>query len=417
MIEVEEHLTAVVALATPVPAEEIPISAAGGRVLAEDLVARLAVPPFDNSAMDGFAVRAADLTLTSPEPGSTMTSPEPVEGIELEVVGDIPAGAAELPPVGPGQAVRIMTGAPLPAGADAVVPVEATDQPLGDVPLPATVRVIEPVSAGRHIRRAGEDVAPGDPVLSAGQVMTPAAVSAAISVGHGSVLVRRRPRVAVLSTGTELVAPGTSPGIGQIPDSNSALLAGLAERFGAEVVLARAVSDEPDEFRRALVEAGGADAVVTSGGVSVGAFEVVRQVTEGQVDFVTVAMQPGKPQGRGMVRVGDGRQVPMLALPGNPVSVFVSAWVFLRPLVARLAGTDAPWRSLRVAVAQGWRTPPGRRQYAPVVFESGAVRSTHRLGSGSHLVASLPAAQGLAVVPAEVDEVAAGDELEVFLID
>ncbi len=405
-IDVEHHLSRVRALADPLPAVEVPVTAAAGRVLATDVTARLAVPAFDNSAMDGFAVRSADLSV----------------GVGLRVIGDVPAGAASLPQIAPGEAARIMTGAPLPPGADCVVQVELTDQPVGDAPLPEVVVVHEVVPAGRHIRRTGENVTPGDLVLAAGQPMTPAAVSAAISVGHGTVRIRRRPRIAVLSTGSELVPPGQAPGPGQIPDSNSSLLAGLAVSFGAEVVMVGTVSDDPDEFRAALATAGRADLVVTSGGVSAGAFEVVRQVTSGEVSFGPVAMQPGKPQGVGTVQVGDPtranlHRVPMLALPGNPVSVFVSAWLFVRPLIAALAGASDHWRSVTVPVGDQWRSPRGRRQYVPVRFEDGTARLTHRLGSGSHLVASLADAQGLAVVAAEIEQVREGDVLEVFLID
>lgn len=403
MLTVEEYLDRVLGLATPVPAERCAVGSGFDRVLAEDLVALVPVPPFDNSAMDGFAVRSAD------------TAGGPVR---LRVVGDVPAGAAGAPTVGPGEAARIMTGAPMPPGADTVVPVEDTDQPLGDAPLPASVRV-PPVVTGRHVRRAGEDVAEGAVVLRRGRRWTPAAAGAAASIGHGTVLLRRRPRVAVLSTGSELVPAGGALGFGQIPDSNSILLAGLVERLGGDLVLARAVSDDAADFRLALAQAADADLVVTSGGVSVGAFEVVRQVVEDEVEFVRVAMQPGKPQACGRIR-GPGDATgsatagqALLALPGNPVSVFVSAWVFLRPLLAAFQGVAAPWPSVAVPAAEGWRTPPGRRQYMPVVLTEDGARPAHRLGSGSHLVASLHRAEALAVVPADVEAVSPGDVLTV----
>ncbi|MDF1487611.1 molybdopterin molybdotransferase MoeA [Tessaracoccus caeni] len=400
MLTVEQHRERVLALAVPLPAEECALGEGFGRVLDEDLAARFPVPPFDNSAMDGFAVRSVDAT-----EGQT----------QLRVVGDIPAGASSAPTVGPGEAARIMTGAPLPPGADAVVPVEHTDQPLGDTPLPEFV-VVGATSAGKNVRHGGEDVVVGDVVLRAGQRWTPAAAGAAASIGHATVRLRRRVKVAVLATGTELVAAGESLGFGQIPDSNSLLISGLVEQFGGEVVLARAVSDDVDDFRAALAEAADADVIVTSGGVSVGAFEVVRQVVEGDVEFVKVAMQPGKPQGCGRLRRADAGEQALLALPGNPVSVFVSAWVYLRPLLAAFQGVAAPWRGLRLPAADGWKTPPGRRQYIPVVLTDDGVRRSHRLGSGSHLVASLHLAEALAVVPEDVEAVAPGDLLDVFLI-
>ena len=399
MLSVEEYLERVLALATVLPAEATPIAEGRGRVLTEGLSARFAVPPFDNSAMDGFAVRASDAAA----------------GAVVGVVGDIPAGATSTPTVGPGEAARIMTGAPMPPGADAVVPVEATDQPMGAAPLPAHVVITEAATPGRHVRRAGEDVRAGDVVLPAGTVWGPEAASAAASIGYGEVLLRRRPRVAVLSTGSELAAAGEPLGFGQIPDSNSILLAGLVERFGGTVVLRRSVPDDGAEFSRVLTEAtAAADVVVTSGGVSVGAFEVVRQVVEGRIEFVKVAMQPGKPQACGVVRAPDGREVAFLGLPGNPVSVFVSAWAFLRPLLAAFQGLPTVWPSVELPVAEGWRSPPGRRQYTPVRIVDGAVSPTHRLGSGSHLVASLHLADGLAVVPEDAD--GPGERVAVHLV-
>ncbi|MDO5677858.1 MAG: molybdopterin molybdotransferase MoeA [Propionibacteriaceae bacterium] len=409
MLSVEEYLERVVGLARTLPAEEVAIDAGAGRVLAEDLPARFAVPPFDNSAMDGFAVRAAGLS----------------EGVRLRVVGDVPAGASSASEVGVGECVRIMTGAPMPPGGDSVVPVELTDQPMGDAPLPEWVTVREVVTEGKHVRRRGEDVAVGDVVLSAGTVWSPEAAAAASSIGYSTVRLRRRPRVAVLATGDELVSPGEELGFGQIPDSNSYLLAGLVARFGGEVVLRRAVGDDPAEFRAVLDEAMGADVVVTTGGVSVGAFEVVRQVVEGQIEFVKVAMQPGKPQASGKLRSAEGREVAFVGLPGNPVSVWVSAWLFLRPLLAAYSGVggEAPnldlgpvrmhGESLILPVRQGWKKPVGRRQYIPVRLVDGGVAPSHALGSGSHLIASLHLADGLAVVPAESD--GPGDTVEVLL--
>ncbi|MFT3887691.1 MAG: molybdopterin molybdotransferase MoeA [Arachnia sp.] len=398
MLTVEEYLERVLALAEPLPAEECGIGEGFGRVLDEDLAARFAVPPFDNSAMDGFAVRSADTA-----GGQT----------RLRVVGDIPAGADSAPTVGPGEAARIMTGAPLPVGADAVVPVEETDQPQGEAPLPEYV-VVASATAGKHVRRGGEDVSVGDVVLRRGEVWTPAAAAAAASIGHARVRLRRRPKVAVLATGTELRPAGEPLGFGQIPDSNSLLLAGLVARFGGDLILARAVPDDADSFRAALADAAAADLIVTSGGVSVGAFEVVRQVVEGAIEFVKVAMQPGKPQACGALRRADGGAQALLALPGNPVSVFVSAWVYLRPLIAAYQGADARWAPVRVRAAEGWKTPPGRRQYIPVVLTDDGARPAHRLGSGSHLIASLHLAEALVVVPADVEAVRPGDELDAF---
>ena len=404
MLTVEEYLARVVALAdgSDLPASEYWLGEGFGHALAEDLVARYPVPPFDNSAMDGFAVRAED------------TQEVPAQ---LAVVADIPAGATGGVSIGRGEAARIMTGAPIPAGADAVVPVEDTDQPLGAAPLPRTVTVTAAPRLGRHIRRAGEDVTPGATVLAAGSRWTPAAASAASSIGYGSVRLRRRPRVAILATGSELVPPGAPLERGQIPDSNSLLLHGVVEQFGGTAVLVRTVSDDAAEFAAALAQALSiADVIVTAGGVSVGAFEVVRQVVTGEVEFAKVAMQPGKPQGCGVLAAPDGRRVPLVALPGNPVSVFVSAWVFVRPLLDAMQGLASQWQPIPAVTAAGWTCPPGRRQYTPVILADGVVRPSHALGSGSHLVASLHLANALAVVPEGTASVAPGGGVVVYML-
>lgn len=395
MRTVNEHLDAVLALAARLPSREVALADALGLTLAADVVARYPVPPFDNSAMDGFAVRAADVAQVP---------------ARIRVVADVPAGTSSSVVIGAGEAARIMTGAPLPQGADAVVPVELTDISPGPGACPAAVEVREGVAVGRHVRRAAEDAAPGDLALTAGTTLTPAALAAAASVGYATVTVTPRPRVAVISTGSELVAPGKALGAGCVPDSNSVLLAGLLRQWGAEVTTASA-SDDAAEFRHVLAAAAaGADLVITSGGVSAGAFEVVRQVAS-ECEFVSVAMQPGKPQGFGRVA-----GVPLLAFPGNPVSVFVSAWLFARPVVAVLAGRTPreTWAARPAAI--GWACPPAREQYVPVRIDD-VVRPAHALGSGSHAIASLHLANGLARVPATADGVTAGQPVEVLFTD
>src|SRR5690625_3782658 len=312
--------------------------------------------------------------------------------------------------------MRIMTGAPLPAGADAVVPVELTDQLAGDHPLPTSVVIREAVAQGRHIRRAGENAAVGDVVLNQGMKATPAAAAAAASIGYSHWLVTARPRVAVIATGAELRAPGEALGPGEIPDSNSLLLAGLVEQFGGAVGGVYRVADEPEAFNELLGSLTDVDVVVTSGGISAGAFEVVRQAAGGGMEFVSVGMQPGKPQGVGTWQVGGrqvgGRQVPTLAFPGNPVSVFVSAWLFLKPLLHHLAGRVVDEVRSRHVTADSWTPPVRREQYLPMQWTDAGIVRAHRLGSGSHAIASLHLAQGLAIVPAEVEQVRVGDELE-----
>lgn len=404
MRTVLEHQAAALGLVGPLPRVAVPLADAAGQVLADDLIAVGPIPPWDNSAMDGYAVRVADLARADDAHPTT-----------LAVAGDLPAGSAATPEVRPGTAVRIMTGAPVPPGADAVVPVELTD---GGVDV---VRVRSAPDPGAHIRRVGEDVRAGDVVLRAGTLLGARQIGAAAAVGAAAVVVHRRPLVAVLSTGSELVRPGAPAARGQIPDSNSYLLAAAVEGAGCGVVRLDAVPDDPSSLRACLAALDGSfDAVVTSGGVSVGAYDVVKEVLGGwgEVEFVSVAMQPGKPQGLGRLPTG----TPVFCLPGNPVSVFVSFEVFVRPALRRMRGLAEVGRPLvRAVVTDGWRTPIDRAQYMPVVLEevdSGwRARRAVRGGSGSHLVTGLARSDGLAVVPADVDEIRPGDTVNVLRSD
>ena len=443
MISLEDYVTQVLEPLSPLEGGRLALGQAHGRVLAEDVTAAVPVPPWTNSAMDGYAVRAEDTTAASP-----------LSPVVLPVTGDVPAGAAPQP-LAAGTAQRIMTGAMLPEGADAVVKVEDTDQAPGPHPLPERVELHAEARPGLNVRHAGEDVRAGDPVMAAGTRLSAAAVSALASVGLGSVPVTARVRVAVVSTGAELRDAGEVLAPGTIPDSNGLLLAGLVAEHGADCVSVARSGDSAEELAAVLRRAAaGSDLIVTSGGVSAGAFDPLTMLAQAQrgeeppvrLNFVKVAMQPGKPQGHGWVRADDGRRVPIICLPGNPVSVLVSFTTIVVPALARLAGLSTspdagrdgdlagrPRLTARAAVA--WRTPPSRRQHVPVRFTeppadaAGAdpaeplgdqtgqdaglpwVTPTHRLGSGSHLVASLPAAQALAVVAAEVEAVDVGDAL------
>ena len=447
MIPLEDYVSQVLETLSPLEDGRLELGRAHRRVLAEDVTAAVPVPPWTNSAMDGYAVRAKDTT------GACPLTP-----VVLPVSGDVPAGAAPRP-LAEGTAQRIMTGAMLPEGADAVVKVEDTDQAPGPHPIPERVEIRAAATPGLSVRRAGEDVAAGDPVMAAGTRLSAAAISALASVGLGSVLVRPQVRVAVVSTGAELRDAGQALEPGTIPDSNSLLLAGLVAEHGAVCTSVARSGDTAEALAEVLRQAAaGADLIVTSGGVSAGAFDPLTMLAQAQrgeeasvrLDFVKVAMQPGKPQGHGWVRADDGRRVPIICLPGNPVSVLVSFTTIVAPALARLADVDSclpdlPGRpTLTARAAAAWLTPPGRRQHVPVRFtepptelvagsvtgadagdrigaqsESDAapgtgvswVTPTHRLGSGSHLVASLPAAQALAVVAAEVESVEVGDEL------
>lgn len=398
MLPIAQHRERVLAAAAALPSRTgtRALPDALGTVLAQDVRTRWPVPLFDNSAMDGYAVRRADA----------------VEGAVLRVVADVPAGSAEDPAIGPGEAVRIMTGAPVPADADAIVPLEQTD--LGTAvraEAPPQIRVLTAPKVAAHIRRRGEDAPAGALAVPAGTVLGAWQLSSIASAGHEEVLVRRPPRVAVISTGSELIRPSAQPRRGQIPESNAVLLGAAARAAGADVVAQRTVADDPDAF--AAVLAGlEVEVILCSGGASVGAFDVAKAVLGrgGEVRYDAVAMQPGKPQGFGTL---DGRLV--FSLPGNPVSAAVSFEMFVRPALRLLAGyteLDRPRRELRAQT--GWRCPVGRTQVIPVTTDGDAVRPAAAGGSGSHLVTSLAAATALAIIPAETEEVRPGDLVTVM---
>jgi molybdopterin molybdotransferase len=401
---VSDHLSDVLGLVEPLKPLDLQLLDAHGCVLSEDVVAPWAMPMFDNSAMDGYAVQRADVAEASAD-----------EPVTLPVVADIPAGDTGVHAIGPGLAARIMTGAPVPAGADAVVPVEDTD---GGVSSVTIRREPKPEQA---IRRRGEDVAEGDVVLQAGTFLGAAQVGLLAAVGRDRVRVRPRPRVVVLSTGSELVDPGLPLQLGQITDSNSYTLAAAAKEAGAVAYRVGAVDDEPRTLLSTLEDQlVRADLVVTSGGISAGAFDVVKQVLSelGTVRFEKVAMQPGMPQGYGVV--GEER-VPILTLPGNPVSAFVSFEVFVRPAIRRMLGVARLHRpSVRAVLQTALRSPEGKRQFARArvaVGGDGGYVVTPLAGQGSHLIGDLAYANALVVVPEAVTEVAAGQAVDTVLLD
>ena len=395
MTTVEEHRAVVASLLAPMPAEDVALYDARGRVLAADVVAGTALPSFDNSAMDGYAVRAAEVA------GAPVTLP---------VAFDVPAGRTDVPPLPSGAAARIMTGAPVPEGADAIVPVEQTDGGTETVALKAAPEV------GTHVRRAAEDVAVGDVVLTAGTVLGPAQIGVAAAVGHARVAVRRRPVVLVLSTGSELVTPGAPLRRGQIYESNGPMLAAAVEDAGARAELLRFVPDDVAQFLAVLAErTAGVDLVLTSGGVSAGAYEVVKDALAGRgVTFGKVAMQPGGPQGAGRLDGG----VAVVTLPGNPVSALVSFEVFVRPALRAALGHPHIERPVVVArLAQRLTSPSGRRQFRRGVVDAREGTVAEIGGPPSHLLGSMAKADCLIVVPEEATELVAGSEVAVWLLD
>ncbi|WP_051807080.1 gephyrin-like molybdotransferase Glp [Streptomyces sp. NRRL F-2664] len=438
---VDEHLADVLAAVRPLEPIELQLLDAQGCVLVEDVTVPVALPPFDNSSMDGYAVRTADVQGASEEFPAVLT-----------VVGDVAAGSGELPTVGPGEAARIMTGAPLPPGAEAVVPVEWTDGGTGGgaasgmTPASAApeqaggeVRVHRAAEARAHVRARGSDVQAGDLALAAGTVLGPPQIALLAAIGRGTVRVRPRPRVVVLSTGSELVQPGEPLAAGTIYDSNSFALAAAARDAGAIAYRVGAVADDADTLRSTIEDQLiRADLLVTTGGVSVGAYDVVKEalssvaaapapgggdddveVDATRIDFRRLAMQPGKPQGFGTVGPD---HTPLLALPGNPVSSYVSFELFVRPAIRALMGlpeSEVRRPSVRAVLKadQALGSPAGRRQFLRGAYdaESGTVSPVG--GSGSHLIAALAHADSLMVVPEDVTSVEPGTELEVVPLD
>ncbi|MEM6105051.1 gephyrin-like molybdotransferase Glp [Mycobacterium sp. 050272] len=404
MRSVEEHQRVVAAMIGARPAVTVPLTQAQGLVLADDVVAELALPVFDNSAMDGYAVRAEETE------GATPDRP-----VVLPVAEDIPAGRTDQLTLRPATAHRIMTGAPMPAGATGVVPVENTDGGVDSVAIHAHA---EP---GKHIRRAGEDVAPGTTVLRKGQVVTPAVLGLAAALGLPGLPVIPRQRVLVISTGTELVAPGTPLQPGQIYESNSIMLAGAVREAGADVIAVATAEDDVAQFSSILDKHAApenkVDLIITSGGVSAGAYEVVKdafgpdgmQGGEG-VAFVKVAMQPGMPQGIGRVA-----GTTIVTLPGNPVSALVSFEVFIRPALRTAMGLPDPHRPRRPAVlAESLTSPKGKRQFRRAILDTANGSVLSYGPPASHHLRWLASANALLDVPEDVVEVSAGTELQVW---
>ena len=380
----------------------VPLTEAVGCVTAEAVTAGDPIPAFDNTAMDGYALRSADVA------GADEATPA-----ALEVIGTLAAGSAERPEVGPGQAVRIMTGAPVPPGADAVVMVELTERDGDD-----RVRVRTAVPEGNHIRLVGEDVQAGDVVVDEGTVLTPAHIGVLASVGREAVTVRRPPRVGVLSTGDELVTAPAPLAFGQIRDSNRPmLLAEVADSGFVAVNLGTAPDDEA-VLRAALADAvATCDAVVTSGGVSVGDFDLMKQVLDdlGDMAWMQIAIRPAKPFAFGLV---DG--TPVFGLPGNPVSALVSFELFARPALRSMMGhprLDRP-RVQAVAVADLGRRADGKTHFVRVVasYRDGAFHVAPVGGQGSHHLTAMASANALAVVE-DGEGVAAGETLTVIPLD
>jgi len=402
MRSVSEHQRVVSQLISARPAAGVGLADSLGLVLADDVIAPLSLPVFDNSAMDGYAVRVEDVI-----------GADPANPVKLPVAEDIPAGRTDLLTLVPGTAHRIMTGAPMPSGATAVIAVESTDAGIDTVTISASAK------PGQHIRGAGGDVTIGSTVLRAGDTVTPAALGLVAALGLGELAVIPRQRVLVISTGSELVAAGTALQPGQIYESNAVMLAAAVCDAGAEVVAILTCDDDVARFTALLdSHAGQTDLIITSGGVSAGAYEVVKDALDNSgvegdsgVEFVKVAMQPGMPQGAGRTPGGSA----IVTLPGNPVSALVSFEVFIRPALRAAMNFPRPNRPLRTAVlAEDLTSPSGKRQFRRGVYNPADGTVVSYGPPASHHLRWLASANCLLDIAEDVTALAAGEQVELW---
>ncbi len=409
LMSVNEAQEKILAQFQTVSEETTPLELAHGRILARDVASKENFPLFDNSSMDGYAVRAADVQTSSAD-----------APIRLRVVADIPAGSFPDIRLQTGQAARIMTGAPLPEGADAVAPVEDTnhytEQPGQD--LPDEVLVNRAVKAGTYVRKMGSDLQSGTVVLRGGKKLTPSDVGALATLGCAQAPVYRKPRIALFSSGDELVTPDTPLSPGKIRNSNSYSLAALAEDHGAEVIWLGIAADEPEAVRALFERAveAEADLIVTSAGVSVGAKDYVRTVVEenGSLAFWRVNMRPGKP-----LAFGSYKSIPVIGLPGNPVSAYVGFLVFVLPALSKLAGLPQVERkTVRARLAEPVELD-GRESYLRGIIrvEAGQASATLTGHQGSGNFFSLVQANALLIVPSGVKSLPTGSFVDAWLLD
>ena len=421
MLPVEDALRRILDLCEPLPAETRPIVDAVGQVLAERIVAPFDIPPHDNTAMDGYAVQSASTA------GAAQDAP-----VRLRVIGELAAGYLYDGAVGPGEAVRIMTGAPMPDGADTIVPFEETDEQGLRAPgqahdehaAIAEVGILKAAAPGANIRRRGEDVRQGDRVLERGAVLRGPEIAVLASLGVAQAQVVARPRVAILSTGDELLSPGQPPAPGKIYDSNSYGLSALVEQYGGVPKRAGIAADTIEALTDAINEAlADADLLITSAGVSRGDFDVVKEVLarEGAIDFWTVRMKPGKPLAFGRFAAPDGRRVPHIGLPGNPVSSLLAFELFGRLAIQKLMGREPQPRPIVRAIAEDdIVNTDARRVYARATMTLDPDGRWHaRLTGpqGSGVLTSMALANGYAVCPEDAERVHAGQECDVIMVD
>ena len=413
MLSVEEALERILAHFSVLEPEEKPLLEALGQTLAEEVAAPFDIPPLDNSAMDGFAVRHQDVRGASPQQPQL-----------LRVVGQAAAGYLPDQEVTQGAAVRIMTGAPIPPGADAVVPFEETDEVKRKAAGQDLSRIAirSDAEPGANVRPAGEDVARGQRVLEAGTVLRPAEAGVLASLGRSRVRVIRRPVVAILATGDELVAPGKILGAGKIYDSNSFSTAAAVLRYGGDPRLLGIAGDSLDSMHQKLAEALDADMLVTSAGVSRGDYDVVKEALaqRGEVDFWSVRMRPAKPLAFGTLHAPGGRRLPHIGLPGNPVSALVAFEQFCRPALLKMLGRRALAKPMvEATLCDPIYNTDGRRVYARAVIsrEKGQLYASLAGPQGSNVLTSMSRANGLAICPEDVTQMNPGQTVQVQMLD
>jgi len=415
MISVEEARERILDVIARLPVEAKPLAQALGQVLAEDVTSPLTIPPLDNTGMDGYAVRAVDTD------GASDASPR-----TLRIIGEVAAGYIFDGEVAPGTAVRIMTGAPIPRGADSVVPFEETDEPEGRVfgrfaKGRDAVGILKAARPGANVRRAGEDVQRGSMVMRAGTELRAAQIGVLASLGMSSVRVYRRPVIAILSTGDELLEIGQPPEEGKIYDSNAYSIAALVSEAGGIPLSLGIARDTIEDLTEKVHRGVEADMLITTAGVSRGDYDVVKDVLlkEGEVGFWTVRMRPGKPLAFGSFPAPDGRRVPHLGLPGNPVSSMVAFELFGRPAVYKMMG-KAHWERpvLRVTVEERVRNEDGRRFLARAIVREREGRYFASLTGpqGSGILTSMALANALVVCPEDIASLEPGDEADAIML-
>lgn len=415
MISVEEALEKILSYVTLSEVEEKPILDSLGQVLAEDVVSSINIPPLDNAAMDGYAVQLESIL------GASEAHP-----VTLRVVEEVPAGSIAQREVEPGIAIRIMTGAPLPAGADTVVHFEVTDEELrkkeGRFQRLTEIGILKEVRKGINIRRAGEDITKGDFILAKGKVLRPAEIGVLASLGRGTVRVFRRPVISILATGDELTEPGEPLEPGKIYNSNNFSVSAQVIRYGGIPKVLGIARDNMDSLVAKVNEGLDADMLITSAGVSKGDYDIVKDVLakQGQIAFWQVRMKPARPLAFGILRGKDSKKVPHLGLPGNPVSSMIAFEQFGRPAIYKMMGKEVlPKATVEATMEDYIKNTDGRRIYARAIVtkrEGGYyVRTTGPQGSG--ILTSMSQANGLVVIPEDVPEVKVGDVVKVQMLD